>query len=479
MKRPEPNDIDQFGGESGDEKVVAALRRLDPTLTDVPRARVLARVWGVVNEGDALAEQPQVPRPSGVSSLASRTRQAWGWTVGSAAAVAILLSWPSRVPVDRPLAIEEPAPTRSGATQEPPAIDSSASEPIALFLAGRSATTATARGVLASAPGGVQRARFALGGELALGDSGRLEVVAHEPKQVILRLSQGRLAMHYENRTGKTLVIETNDARVVVIGTTFVVDSSSGHSTRVSVIEGKVRVDVNGVGARIDAGESLVVGHRGRKAPVGARARESFSWIEGAKALPVAERPAERVPFAKATSPSAVPEAPAGNPRERFEGLYRRAEDAMKQKLPGEARLLLNAALASDPTSPEADAALFDLVRLSAASGDLEGTTRDAERLVADRPLSPFAAPARFIACRTSFERAPPETARACLRAYLRDHPGSAHDADALALLVVIASRLGDCSDARKQATLYLTRHPSGAFAADAARSAAATCESL
>ncbi|MEM6926180.1 MAG: FecR domain-containing protein [Myxococcota bacterium] len=87
----------------------------------------------------------------------------------------------------------------------------------------------------------------------------RVDVVEWGPREVVLRLTEGSVEVALDRHP--RFVVETPNARVIVVGTRFRVDWEPSLGTVVGVMEGTVRVEdlAGALVARVTAGETLAV----------------------------------------------------------------------------------------------------------------------------------------------------------------------------------------------------------------------------
>lgn len=155
-----------------------------------------------------------------------------------------------------------------------------------------------------------------------------------------------------------------------------------------------------------------------------------------------------------------------------LEATYQGAEAAMRAGARDEARRLLRAIVAADPSDARAEAALLDLARLALADGDVSEARRQLARLPEPTHDAALAESAHHLRCQIDLLLHRRAEADACLVAFRRRYPASFHDAEALAML---SAHAVTCEDARPLLSEYVRRYPDGPFAA-AARARLVTC---
>jgi uncharacterized protein (TIGR03435 family) len=125
------------------------------------------------------------------------------------------------------------------------------------------------------------------GAQLALLDGSRVEMRSQSELSLEraddglrIRLSKGGIIVHAaQQRTGH-LYVQTNDMRVSVVGTVFLVNADDDGS-RVAVIEGEVRVQQGGVETTLRRGDDLATNASVKAPPVS----EAIAWSRNAPAL--------------------------------------------------------------------------------------------------------------------------------------------------------------------------------------------------
>jgi TolA-binding protein/ferric-dicitrate binding protein FerR (iron transport regulator) len=172
----------------------------------------------------------------------------------------------------------------------------------------------------------------------------------------------------------------------------------------------------------------------------------------------------------------ANPIAPPAPPAETADTIYARAEAAKRDGDPTRAHALLAEVVSRFPEDALANSALYELGRDAHAAHDDEHARAFLDELLASGGDSSLREPARYLRCRIELDAKHDAAAMRCLQAFRRDYPSSPHDAEALALLAVLAQTAGDCALARPLLDEYLRSYPTGPFAADA-RTRRARCE--
>jgi hypothetical protein len=183
--------------------------------------------------------------------------------------------------------------------------------------------------------------------------------------------------------------------------------------------------------------------------------------------------PPLRVGSSLATSPptdlprAAVPAAPDPAPPPPPPGpeeLYRTAEAALAARDPAAADRALAELLAAHPGSLLVDQALYERARIAYQQRAWAAARNHLARLAAT-PRTLLAEPGSYLRCRIAVETAEP-SAEACLAGYRAAFPRSAHDLDALALLVQLSHARGGCSGAEPLVDELAQSHPRTTLAA-------------
>ena len=115
---------------------------------------------------------------------------------------------------------------------------------------------------------------------LRLRDGSRVEMKPHTElgvsmnrQDVKVHLERGSIIVHAAEQRRGHLIVATDDARVVVTGTVFSVNRGT-KGTRVSVLEGTVRVDWRGEQRMLTAGQQLSTNRFINGIPI----REEVAW---------------------------------------------------------------------------------------------------------------------------------------------------------------------------------------------------------
>ncbi|MFK7990853.1 MAG: FecR domain-containing protein [Sandaracinaceae bacterium] len=264
------------------DDVARVLRDNPPTLDEMSQARLERAVLaGAVLADAGTASAPSVS-PSGSGA---RSRVVLGAVGAVLVAAAVLLFWlrPSdaTLPVARFEVLESQASARRG--------------------------TLEAGSVLPTGPS--EEANIEVGNSrVHIASSSRVRIAALSATQLDLSLSEGevRVEFHPRERGREHLTVETDEARVEVVGTVFRVRAGAG-VTEVSVEEGVVRVvPRRGAASEVRAGEHLRVGD-----PVVSAEPSSPS----AEADPVAREPRAEPADSLVVAPPSDSNAPAIRPR--------------------------------------------------------------------------------------------------------------------------------------------------------------------
>jgi outer membrane protein assembly factor BamD (BamD/ComL family) len=153
--------------------------------------------------------------------------------------------------------------------------------------------------------------------------------------------------------------------------------------------------------------------------------------------------------------------------------VYLRAEAAMRRHDAVTARRTLEELVGRYPDDSLVEVARYELAQLALSRHDWRSAAADFQ-MVASRARDPaLREAAAFSRCDVDQAQAQAENrhldSAGCWTEFRKSHPGSARDADALAILIARASRNGDCQTVSALAEEYARLHPTGPFAAEAA----------
>lgn len=458
--------------DSGLDRVWQTLREAEPRLDDVSRARMLAGVRA------RLAEDAE-------ESLALPRRSRAAWLLGAAAliatAAAVVLIW-NVVLGDgmRRLAAGDTDAGHERARIAPYLYEGGAGYPLDQPVE-----------ALSLSADALVRARLGDQGRITVHGPAALAVVAHEQApdrdgpgaraagddlghmsaDTRLRLERGVLVVDYERQSGRTLVVETPDALVVVTGTRFAVEVEPGAPTRVSVQRGSVRVGPPGhatiaVSAgqswRADqtaagpvAGEAEALMREHGDAPLPPESAAGTLRIEGAPHAAVAwlgERRLGRTPL--------IARLPAGPVTLRIQSPGHRDAEIAAEVRPGEVSSVahgLAPGAAEDADAPAAGE------RVSGAAA----TARPAR----GQPMTPAPRPAEnlYRAAEAAIARGERARARDLLDTLVTRHPGDDLVDVALYELGRLAFDDGDLAAARRHLDRALARQGDPVFLEPAA----------
>ncbi|ACY12997.1 FecR domain-containing protein [Haliangium ochraceum] len=307
---------------------------------------------------------------------------------------------------------------------------------------------------------------------------------------VRLHLERGLLVADYRHAPGRSLTVITRDARVLVTGTLFAVEASDDAPTRVSVMRGSVQVTSGSRASRaVAAGQSWTadVGY------IGPMSEETRALMEEHAAAPTPMH-AGRAPGAPADPGDVHTSGAAAGDGERAavrrildagesaapalqgtaEELYRDAETAMGKGESARARSLLRALLGRYPDDALVDVAHYELGRMAFDAADYARARRHLGAVV-ERGRDPvFLEPAAYLRCRVELADARASAARQCLRGFRDRFPRSPSDAEALWQLATLAAESGGCAAALPLWQAYLRQHAGARHAAEAAQRAQA-----
>jgi ferric-dicitrate binding protein FerR (iron transport regulator) len=359
-------------------EIAAPLREAAPAIDDLRRARLESAIESALDEED----RDRRTRRRGAPHSA-RSRRRWPIVaVGAAAALSIWIAFRSH---GRNAPAPLPPPIRAVAVVPP------VNPPPALLRPYQEADRRGAAEAVAPATSIValrgERARATIGARvrLTLVGAGRVSVLtAARDGDIELALDGGRLLVDYDGQAGGTLRVRSPGAITTVVGTLFAVEAM-GSGSRVAVAHGRVRTeDLSGGSAQVAAGNGWTSAD-GRTAPIpddlaAALAEHQAGWARRSTEPARSARGAG--PFEVAEHPGRAPHPAAGPaPRADLDGLYVKAEAAMRERSLGEARRALETIATRDPRGPLGEAALLDLARLALADGDRAEARRALARL--------------------------------------------------------------------------------------------------
>lgn len=273
--------------------------------------------------------------------------------------------------------------------------------------------------------------------------SGALSVRRNEAAHVELSLERGLASFDVVPNTARTFVVDAGAVQVHVLGTVFDVERSVSH-VRVSVTEGKVRVQTPQGPVFVPSGESASFDEAGQPEPVPAmeRAAEATAKVESA------HRPSAARERSKRTAISDTAPAPSVSWRSLCQsGDYDAAYRLLEQGEPVD----------DDP------AALMDAADAARFSGHAEASAAYLRRVLREHRGSPVAALAGFTLGRVLLERLgqPSEAAEAFALARELAPSGSLAQ-DALAREVEAWSKAGNSHEAYQRAQQYVESYPNG-----------------
>jgi hypothetical protein len=507
------DEADERGVEI-DREIAAPLRRARVTMDDIHAARLAAGIEAALDRAGADEggrSDARRPLPRGAARVT-------GFAAAIAAAAAAFVlgrhEW-------RPAVVATPAPRPAPVVAREPRL-------LAPYLysgAGADEQTLDATSHLVVRAGARVRAAIGTRVRLTLVGPGSIAVgPAAADGGIDLLLHEGRLFVDYDGSGGGTLRVRSPGAVTTVVGTLFAVEAVAD-MTRVSVARGRVRTDAAGTPHTIVAGAAWSATD-GALDHMPADVAQALADHDASPPPPVGEYGLVRVDadstgaavgtpvptldgLALAATPT-VARVPAGQhvldaagrqvrfdvaggstvrvdrdaplwrkrapaaPRrvaaaerggDAVEAAYLAAEAAMRSGGRDDARRALETVVARDPGGARGEAALLDLARLELAAGDAPAARRDLARLPDPARDPGLAEAAHHLRCRVAVKLGDDAAATACLLAFRRSYPRSAHDAESLALL---ASVTRTCAAARPLLEEYRRLHPHGPFAVDA-----------
>jgi hypothetical protein len=342
------------------------------------------------------------------------------------------------------------------------------------------------------------RAEVGPGNHVHLTGPAELTVSLISEERIVLSLESGTLFAEVEHVDGRAFVVEAPNARVVVVGTIFAVDTRDREQPLVSVSRGAVFVENAGV--RVEAGQywspsgGLAVLEETRRAELAEAVRPFAGDRAGAGVLSVKSEPnpaavtiaGRRIsmtpllvllPAGRAdvhlehgaqkkdlgveiTKQSTAtlhltwpedqvpiePEKPVPEikvPKLTAEQLYRRAERAMSQGDDARATVLLRELVQRFATDLLASSALYDLARIAERAGDRRAEREYLEELLARDADPALAEAAQHSLCGVFVAEKADAEALQCLATFHRRFLGSVHDRAALFALAGLAERSG------------------------------------
>jgi hypothetical protein len=476
-------------------EVVASDRPLD----DVTRARVLERLASSLDDHASSRARRGAP-----ATGARGRRLTIGLLAGALVAAAVLLLLPLRPrprPVDPPVAASAGSPADHRAILRP--------RPEAGPPGGRSAPPGA--GVRRMALPAGERAAAELGerARLSLIGPAELEVLSASERLIEVRLGSGTLVADYDHGTGAALHVFSPGAETRVLGTVFYIQATPA-GTRVAVARGRVAVRTASAPDRVVAAGQTWTSQGGALEPVPPALLDAFAAHERTVPAPPpplappppptlpAEPPARRI-AARATIPAPAPAAPVALPRPpsapapspavapppaplspppaaaapaaplappTAETLYHQAEQAMKQRNWAEARTRLEGILAVAGGTPLAQVARYELAQMAVRDRDWARAGRHLDEITGAN----LTQPAQLLRCEIEVHAGRVDAARSCFLRFRASHPGSVHDAEALAAVLRLSPAGDDCAAGRALLDEYLRRHPDGAYARHAGR---------
>ena len=487
-------------------EVVASDRPLD----DVTRARVLERLASALDDHASSRARRGAP-PTG----ARGRRLTIALLAGALVAAAVLLLVPLRPsprPVDPPVAASAGSPAGHLAIIRP--------RPAAGPPGERSAPPGA--GVRRMALPAGERAAAELGerARLSLIGPAELEVLSASERLIEVRLGSGTLVADYDHGTGTALHVFSPGAETRVLGTVFYVQATPA-GTRVAVARGRVAVRTASAPDRVVAAGQTWTSQGGALEPVPPALLDAFAAHERTvpappapapplapappsppAALPLPAEPPAPPPrriAARATLPAPAPAAPVALPPPpsapapspavappppplsppppaaappaplappTAEALYHQAEQAMKQRQWAEARTRLEAILAVAGGTPLAQVARYELAQMAVRDRDWARAGRHLDEITGAN----LTQPAQLLRCEIEVHAGRVDAGRSCFLRFRASHPGSVHDAEALAAVLRLSPAGDDCAAGRALLDEYLRRHPDGAYARDAGR---------
>ncbi|XXF76422.1 FecR domain-containing protein [Myxococcaceae bacterium GXIMD 01537] len=316
------------------EAHVAACAECAQALAQVRQTRALLREAGTESPAVHWAEVDEHVLGTAARRFARLERAPrWPWALAAAGACAAVLAFALLRPVAAP-PVEPPAIARAPeapSAPEPPAIQVESAldawgregagelalQPGTRLHAGASVRTPARASALLRLPD-ASRVRVAPGSEVVLARA--------EAKDVHLTVKSGRLAVQASHERREGFLVEAAGVRVSVVGTVFAVENAP-RGVSVAVLEGKVRVDVEGQPPRfLSAGERLDLRpgdeNVARARPLSAQDHQGFQGLGIPASQPVPQpRPAARPDSTVAARPVAPPPAPIPSPATPPEGI--------------------------------------------------------------------------------------------------------------------------------------------------------------
>ncbi|KFE60652.1 FecR domain-containing protein [Hyalangium minutum] len=279
------------------------------------------------------------------------------------------------------------------------------------------------------------RARLAPGSEVRL--------TRVEPERVSLFVQRGQLAVQASHATREDFVVEAEGGvRTWVVGTVFSVESAS-ESAVVTVLEGKVRVEIPGQPQQfVSAGERLEVNTARRtlkRRALSAKERQAFQELgvpsqeAAATPRPTPEKtPSEGAlsdnrPAPMATAPSGSSEAPDSEPAPSSAPASPEPEEPGVQWVPPEP---------GTPTQSTADARFLWHAREQLHAKTCESFLVGLEEIAERSKVRDFREQARYLRARCFEERLSPSEAQAEYQRYLREFPKGRYVREAKAALL-------------------------------------------
>lgn len=427
------------------DALVDTLRRTEPILDDVTRARVGANLQA------ALRDPSLADGATGAGLLAGR-RARWIPLAGlaAAAAAAAVFVW-----------------TRDAGTAHVAGQNGDTAASASANTAAETATAATPAlpilapgGALDVVAGATARVTVAAA-DVTIYGPGRITADVTTAGDVPTAIVDADAALVDRSTGDGTWTLRYGAFDVRVTHATFALDRKI--TPRVTVLRGELLLICGADERIVRAGETATC------APVQTASNDHAS--APARSAPPSSPPsAPRAPsIAPARSQAAPPRAPAivaaspagSAPRSEAADGYAIADEAMRRGDRTAARAALQALVAARPDATDAAAALLDLARLDAADRDHAAALRHLDALAAHPDAGRLAEPAAHLRCTVVPER----DRAACLAAYYRAHPDSPRAAPVLARLATELAAT-DCAAAAPLLTEYLARFPTARDAA-------------
>ena len=363
--------------------------------------------------------------------LAART--AAGTGVAMAAAVALMV-W-------APTPMSQPAPQVVVGSQSPALGKVKSPGPLAAAVVEEPAAAGGSTQSLAVRAGGASlgdghRLRFSDGSLAALaGQQSELEILRDGEDRVALSLARGGAHFDVVPRAERDFEVVVGGVKVTVVGTVFQVERRAGR-VRVSVSEGRVRVDSDDETRYLAAGEWAWFGDPEGNAP------------EAVDAMP---------PSGRAPRMAAAPSSPRRPTAAAPEVGWRSLSQA------GQYEAAYAVLSTGDTIVDNEPAALMDAADAARLSGHPRGAVRYLERVLREHGTSPVAPLAAFTLGRVLLDRLgePHRAARAFGRARSLAPRGSLAQ-DALAREVEALSKGGHAREANLRAQEYVRTYPRG-----------------